>query len=971
MTTAGSSNKYAFMFYASVCFPSSRRNALDAAGIHSGGQEPFLFSASLCLSGTALAHVALPEEIGQNMFTMEGREFGGCAQDIGQSMGGGGKVVEPAQKLYLPLLVLPKTPAYPPQQRLELHLSPSVVDDLHNFCDYIGYRGIGRTETHVQTITRQEQELIEMAKAYVELDELYQDSDSSATSLAGQLDKLQRQHEELAQHAVVVEGQSERLTADLEDKAQEFARMERWYLDKQAHFDGDTLSIEKSMRDARDAAEEASISAAARQAQKELLELKIERRDKDAKKKRAVDAKKMKTMQKEIKELEARAVKSERQNKFDENKIEQMVREIRDHEKEAEDFGTSLAKEMTEKDELRAEKDELIAELAAAKKKIEEAAQWEEIPLDERIDASADKGTQIEMEPDHVAEKVLDPVDQVSAINKNGSAAADKGTQTEVEQDEAEERVLQSVEQASTVSDKDSTANTDQGTQTVVSDAKEEEEIPKQNEPVELATALKENDDLKVKIQELEKLSDERVAWLQHLTVEKKQEEAAKEQAENEKNLALSEKAEALAAVESTKAQTDLALSEKAEALTAVESTKAECNILRSKQSTVDVVIAWASATEVESSELRKWKSKVELENQDFKQSQADSKKAIGSLEESATRLKVENSDLKTLKAELELKCTKVEGEIAGAFQSRDQALQQFASLQTQYQQDLKSCEDNEAEMRKEAQQFEANKNLEIQTLRNNNVSLQRQIQGLQAELTNGQHFKTFQTQKIDELQKQLRKAEAVLETRDALIQELKRAASAPRPPAQRKPGRATQQQYDNLVAGHEELKKELKTCEAKLQQANAFDRYSWTRNEEGKWLAQKRKFVQRIEELEKQLNGSRANNQPFQDIAQKHKEQCSAMEEQVKSLNEKIIQTQKQLDDLNIEVVSMRNQKNALDAKIKELTDHKQKLLKEVIKQESECKNAEKRHRDGEEDDDEGGASPTNKQQKKREYDD
>ncbi|KAI4111706.1 MAG: hypothetical protein LQ345_006709 [Seirophora villosa] len=857
-------------------------------------------------------------------------------------------------------------------QRLELHLSPSVVDGLHNFCHYIGYRGIAHTETHVQTITRQEQELIEMAKAYVELDELYQDSDTLATSLAGQLDRLQRQHEELAQHAVVMEGQSERLTAELEDKAQEFARMERWYLDKQAHFDGDTLSIEKSMRDARDAAEEATLSAAARQSQKELLELEIERREKDAKKTRAVDAKQIKTMQKEIKELEARAVKSERQNKFDENKIEQMLRDIKDHEKEAEDFGTSLAKEMTEKDKLRAEKDELIAELAAAKKKIEEAAQWEEIPLEERIDASADKGTQTEIKPDHVTEKALDLVEQVSAMDKNGSATADKGTQTEVERDEAEEKGLQSVEQVSTVNDKDSTANTDQGTQTVVSDAKKEEKTSKQNEPVELAAALKENEELKVKIQELQKLSDERAASLQHLTVEKRQGEAAKEQAENERNLALSEKAEALAAVKSTKAQTDLALSEKAEALTASESTKAECNILWSKHSTVNVVIAWANATEVENSELRKWKSKVELENQDFKQSQADSKKAIDSLKESETRLKVENSDLKTMKEELELKCKKVEGEIAGAFHSRDEALQQFAGLQTQYQQDLKSCEDNEAEMRKEAQQFEANKNLEVQTLQNNNVSLQRQVRGLEAELTNGTHFKAFQAQKIDELQKQLRKAEAVLETRDASIQELKRSASAPRPPAQRKPGRATQQQYDNLVAGHEELKKELKTCEAKLQQANAFDRYSWTRNEQGKWLAEKKKFVQRIEELEKQLNGSRANNQPFQDIAQKHKEQCSAMEEQVKGLNAKIIETQKQLDNLNIEVVRMRNEKNALDGKIKELTDHKQKLLKEVIKQESECKNAEKRHRDREEeDDDEGGASPMNKQQKKREYDD
>lgn len=793
-----------------------------------------------------------------------------------------------------------------------------------------------------------------MAKAYVELDELYQDSDTSATSLAGQLDRLQRQHEELAQHAAVMEGQSERLTAELEDKAQEFARMERWYLDKQAHFDGDTLSIEKSMRDARDAAEEATLSAAARQSQKELLELEIERREKDAKKKRAVDAKKLKTMQKEIEELEARAVKSERQNKFDENKMEQMVREIKDHEKEAEDFGTSLAKEMTEKDELRAKKDELIAELAAAKKKIEEAAQWEEIPLEERIDASADKGTQTEMEPDHITEKALDLVEQVSAIDKNGSATADKRTQTEVERDEAEEKVLQSVEQVSTVNDKDSTANTDQGTQTVVSDAKEEKKAPKQNEPVELAAALKENDELKVKVQELQKLSDERAASLQHLTVEKRQGEAAKEQAENERKLALSEKAEALAAVEST---------------------KAECNLLWSKHSTVDVVIAWANATEVENSELRKWKSKVELENQDFKQSQADSKKAIDSLKESETRLTVENSDLKTMKVELELKCTKVEGEIAGAFQSRDKALQQFAGLQTQYQQDLKSCEDNEAEMRKEAQQFEAHKNLEIQTLQNNNVSLQHQVRGLQAELTNEKQFKPFQAQKIDELQKQLRKAEAVLETRDASIQELKRSASAPRPPAQRKPGRATQQQYDNLVAGHEELKKELKTCEAKLQQANAFDRHSWTRNEQGKWLAEKKKFVQRIEELEKQLNGSRANNQPFQDIAQKHKEQCSAMEEQVKNLNEKIIKTEKQLDDLNIEVVGMRNEKNALDGKIKELTNHKQKLLREVIKQESECKNAEKRHRDREEeddnDDDEGGTSPMNKQQKKREYDD
>ncbi|KAL8963066.1 MAG: hypothetical protein Q9193_000621 [Seirophora villosa] len=849
-------------------------------------------------------------------------------------------------------------------QRLELHLSPSVVDGLHNFCHYIGYRGIAHTETHVQTITRQEQELIEMAKAYVELDELYQDSDTSATSLAGQLDRLQRQHEGLAQHAVVMEGQSERLAAELEDKAQEYARMERWYLDKQAHFDGSTLSIEKSMRDARDAAEEATLSAAARQSQKELLELEIERREKDAKKKRAVDAKKLKTMQKEMEELEARAVKSERQNKFDENKIEQMVREIKDHEKEAEDFGTSLAKEMTEKDEL-------IAELAAAKKKIEEAAQWEEIPLEERIDASADKGTQTEMEPDDITEKALGLVQQVSAIGKNGSGTGDKGTQTEVERNEAEEKVLQSGEQVSTVNDKDSTANTDQGTQTVVSDAKEEEKTSKQNEPVELAAALKENDKLKVKIQELEKLSDERASSLQHLTDEKRQGEAAKEQAENERTLALSEKAEALAAVESTKAQTDLALSEKAEALTAFESTKAECNILLSKHSTVDVVIAWANATEAENSELRKWKSQVELEKQDFKESQADSKKAIDSLKESETRLKVENSDLKTMKEELELKCTKVEGEIAGAFQSRDEALQRFAGLQTQYQQDLKSCEDNEAEMRKEAQDFETNKNLEIQTLQNNNVSLQRQVRGLKAELTNEKQFKTFQAQKVNELQQQIRKAEAVLETRDASIQELKRSASAPRPPAQRKPGKATQQQYDNLVAGHEELKKELKTCEAKLQQANAFDRHSWTRNEQGKWLAEKKKLVQRTEELEKQLNGSRANNQPFQDIAQKHKEQCSAMEEQVKNLNEKIIETQKQLDDLNTEVVGMRNEKTALDGKIKELTDHKQKLLKEVIKQESECKNAEKRHRDREEDDDdEGGASPMNKQQKKREYD-
>ncbi|KAL8652517.1 MAG: hypothetical protein Q9210_002633 [Variospora velana] len=797
-------------------------------------------------------------------------------------------------------------------RRLELYLPASVVDGLHSFFHYIGYRGSDSAETHSQTITRQEKQLTKMTNAHIELDKLYQDSDAAKTSLAGQLNKLQCQHEELAQHTVVVEGQSERLTEELEDKAQAFERMERWYLDKQAHFDGDTQSIEKRMKDARNAADEAHLSAAARQAEKESLERKIEshkERDTEAKKQCAADADELKTRQKKINELKAHVETCEQQIKANQDDIKKMSKETKDHQKDAEELRILLAEEIAEKNDLR-------NKLAAAKKKIEEDSAGEEVALKERVDYTTDKGTQ-----------------------------------TEVEQHEAEEKVLKA---ASTVNDTTSTATTDQRTQTVVSDAKEpEEETTKQDEPVDdskekLATALEENCNLTVKIQDLEKLCDDKVALLHHLKVDKEQADTAKEQAENERNLALSEKAEALAAVRSTKAEYEQ-----------------ELNVLRSKQSIVDVVKS-------ENSELRKLTSEVEPENRDLKKSIADLEKAHDTLEELRTRLEAKNSGLAISNAGLETRCARIEKELTEACQSRDGALQAREGLQSQYQREINGRHNTEESMRKEAKDFEEKKNQEIQGWQNENVSLNRRIQGLQAELTNGQIFKTSQTQEITGLRKQLERADAAIEKRSERIKELEHAALAPIPPPLRRPGRATQAEHDKLVAAHEEVKKQLKTCETKLQQANTFDPRTLFRNEEGKWLAEKRKLRETIEDLDKQLKGSRANNQSFQNIAQKHKEHCSMMEEQIKDLNDKINETAKQLDDLNREVVGMKHEKDALQGAIAELKQHKAKLVNNLNKQKKEVKDAEKRFLDeGEDDDEEGRKSPTKKQQKKREFDD
>ncbi|KAL8974113.1 MAG: hypothetical protein Q9197_001655 [Variospora fuerteventurae] len=800
-------------------------------------------------------------------------------------------------------------------RRLELYLPASVVEGLHSFFHYIGYRGSGITETHSQTITRQEKELTKLTNAHVELDKLYQDSDATKTSLARQLNKLQCQHEELAQHTVIVEGQSERLTEELEKKAQEFERMERWYLDKQAHFDGDTRWTEKRMKDSQNAADEANLSAAARQAEKESLERSIEshkERDTEAKKQRAADADELETRQKKVNELKAHVVMCEQQNKANQDDIKKMSKEMKDHQTDAEELRILFAEET-------AKKNDLWDKLAAAKKKIEEDSAWEEVALKERIDDTADKGTQ-----------------------------------TEVEQHEAEEKVLQA---ASMVNDTTSTATIDQGTQTVVSDAKEaEEETTDQDETVDdskekLAIALKENCHLAVKLQDLEKLCEEKTALLHHRKVEKEQADAAKERAENERNLALSEKAEALAAVGSTKAECEQ-----------------ELNVLRSQQSIVDVVIAWAERTEFENSELRKLTSEVEPENRDLQKSIADLKKAQDSLEELRARLEAQNSGLAKLNAGLETRCARIEKELTEACQLRDGALQGCEGLQSQYQREISGRYKTEEPMRKEAKDFEEKKNQEIQGWQNENVSLNRRIQGLQAELAQGQIFKTSQTQEIDVLRKQLERAEAAIEKRSERIRELEQAALASRPPPVRRPGRATQAEHDKLVAAHEEVKKQLKTCENKV---STFDPRTLFRNEEGKWLAERRKLRETIEDLNKQLKGSRANNQSFQDIAQKHKAQCSMMEEQIKDLNEKIDQTTKQLDHLNSEVAGMRHEKDTLQGAIAELKQHKAKLVNNLNKQKKEVQDAEKRLLDDGEDDEEGRESPTKKQQKRLELDD
>ena len=232
-----------------------------------------------------------------------------------------------------------------------------------------------------------------MAQAYLDLNELYGISDSIVTELMKQLkwqteqkEALEKDHTAICQHVAIVEGRNEDFTFALEEKENEFQRMESWYIGRQAHFDQDTRFMETKIKELErgngdgDYAENRACELENRLEQQER-QIKTqggqikeqEARAADAKKQHAADVQKL---NERVKELEAQATDY---NTLVAEKIKTMATEIDGYNKEAEAVGERAAVDVLEMEALekRAEKQENRADaaekrFAAAMQKIEE-----------------------------------------------------------------------------------------------------------------------------------------------------------------------------------------------------------------------------------------------------------------------------------------------------------------------------------------------------------------------------------------------------------------------------------------------------------------------------------------------------------------------------------------------------------------------------------------------------------------------
>ncbi|KAL8920676.1 MAG: hypothetical protein Q9208_006158 [Pyrenodesmia sp. 3 TL-2023] len=759
------------------------------------------------------------------------------------------------------LTSLPMPTTNTSQQPLHSRLPSSLSDGIHKLYHWLGHRGTGSTETQLQTITRQEEELCEMAETVLALDEHDKDLATSVSSLSKQLGTLQLDYEALSQHAAVVEGQYERLGEELEDKSKEMERVEAFYTSNQSHYGGDMAYMQKKMKKAQDEAAEANDIAELTSDNNKNLHKEIKRQEE----RHTADVKKLEAIEKKVKELETQGTKDRHQRTEDAKKIEKLEKEAVEHkkkaieyekaaaehkrdtaeyERDAEEIGTALAEEVSAKEEAIKElaaakkqiaeevsaKGEVLREMAIARKKIEELEEWEEVGLADR--GSINQATQTEdSTPEEAVKTEVEIVKELDGAQDNTKPTyADASTQTDASIDEAAGQ--------------------------------------------------------KGKIIDLER----------------------------------------------------------------------EVNQLRGRQTIVDVVVAQADTLDEENRELRSSKADLEARCTKLKDSntalQADKTELENYLADARADIKM----LTTTKESLEAKLVEVEEARSTAEQSRDAALQELSAWKAKHHQDVEDArvqaqqvaESEKAElreqaerrqmeteqkaeaeknalreeaerrheevidkMRTEAQEFEAGKNREIEELRSHTLVLNRQIAGLQAERDNARHSASFNGQRAKELEEQKGRAEAAIEKRDEHIRQLKQAAMGTKPPPQPRPGKALRELYDQEVAAHGATKRELKECKARLEEST-ISRGAWLKNEEGKWLAEKKKLVARAKELEAERDGGRRNGESYLASAHKAKEQCEEVERKLETL-------QSQIEELNTEKNKLEASFTQLDQKAKD----------------------------------------------------
>ncbi|KAL8902971.1 MAG: hypothetical protein Q9207_004244 [Kuettlingeria erythrocarpa] len=749
---------------------------------------------------------------------------------------------------------------------LHSRLPPRVSDGIHKLYHWLGYRGTGPSETHLQTITRQEEELLAMAETLLALDEHDKDLATSVTSLTRELGKLQLDYEGLAQHTVVVEGQYERLGEELEEKNKEMERIEAFYVGNQSHYDHDTEYMEKRMKKAEDLLAEVNDDVRLTSTVNKDLKRKIERQDE----RHAMDVSKLKAIEKRAKELEAQGATDQQQRIADAKKIEELERGVAhhekkaeehkrdaaDYEKDAEEMGAALADEVSAKEKLKEElavaeaklveevsaKEELIQELATVREEIAELEKWEEVGLADRItDGSTDQGTQTE----------------------------------EPTSEEAKETVFEVVKELDGATPKAKPTYAAAGTQTDAS--------------------VNEEDGLRAKIIELE----------------------------------------------------------------------AEIHQLRGKQTSVDLLAAQKDTLDRENQELRSSMADLEARCTELNDSVAALQAEKTELEKSLASAQTDVKTLTATKETLEAKLVEVEKARSAAEQSRDAAVQELLTCKAKHHKDVEDAraqaqqiaEGEKGELRQvaershekvveklraEAREFEASKNREREELGSQILLLNQQLAGLKAERDNAHHAASSEKQRATQLEEQKGRLEAANEKRDEEIRELKQEKLRAKPPPHLRPAKALRDHNAQLVTENEAAKRELKECEAKLQMAN-MDRQIWLRNEEGKWLAEKKKLVARIKELEAELHGSRNNNQSYLTSAQKAKERCVEIEKEVERLQREIDSKQAQIAELDVKVSAADSKLAALQKEIKATEQRLKKVVGALNeRREAEGKNDE-----------------------------
>ncbi|KAI4198478.1 MAG: hypothetical protein LQ346_002753 [Caloplaca aetnensis] len=735
-----------------------------------------------------------------------------------------------------PPISLSKASTNTSQEPLHSHLPPRVSDGIHKLYNWLGYRGTGPSETHLQTISRQGEELLEMAETLLALDEHDKDLATSVASLTGQLGKLQLDHEALAQHTVVVEGQYERLGEELEEKNKEMERIETFYMSNQSHYDDDTEHMQKKMKKAQDQLAETNDDLRLTNTINKDLKRKIRRQDE----RHAKDVSKLKAIEKRAKELEAQGAKDRQQRIADAKKIEKLEREAADHEKKVEEHKRDAADYEKDAEDIGA----ALADEVSAKEKVIEELAVAEAKLVEEVSAKEELMQELAMIREEVAE--LEKWEEVGLADRITDGSTDQGTQTEgPTSEEADETVLEIVKELDGATPKAKPTYADAGTQTDAS--------------------VNDEDGLRAKIIELE----------------------------------------------------------------------TEIQQLWGKETSVDLIIAKADSLDVENRELRSsmahLKARCNELNDSIAALQADKTELDKSLASAQTDVKT----LTATKETLEAKLVEIEGARSAAEQSRDAALEELLTCKAKHHKDVEDAraqaqqiaEGEKKELREvaerrheqvieklraEAQEFEASKRREMEELRSQILLLNQQLAGLETERDNAHHAASSDKQRATQLEEQIGRLEAANEKRDEEIRGLKQEKLTAKQPPQLRPGKALRDQNNQLVAENEAAKRELKECQANLQMAN-MDRKIWLKNEEGKWLAEKKKLVVRIKELEAELHGSRNNNQSYLTSAQKAKERCVEMEKEVERLQREIESKQAQIAELDVKV-------SAADSKLAEL---------------------------------------------------